>query len=147
MFQHLDLILVNIVDDVLWKMINNMNGYSTNSTERLEHFLDFGLFESLPQMMWNLLRNDRIPAFFIELYSLLKSGEEKVPPGKVLVDFLGDSVPFLEVASSTIVAVELEIGGLDFTESRHWVDMVIEPDNFVVGDFIESDKLMIHFGS
>lgn len=124
-----------------------MDGDATNSAEGLEDFLDFGLGESFGEMVRDRFRDDRIPAFLIELDALLKPWEEEIPSGKILVDFFGDAVLFFEVSGATVIGGELKIGGLDLAEGGEGVDVVIESSDFVLGDIVKSDKLMVHFGS
>ena len=73
MFQHFDFALVNVIDDVLSKLIGNVDGNTTDTTERLEDFANFGLLESVGQMMRDGFRDDRVPAFLIELDSFFES--------------------------------------------------------------------------
>jgi hypothetical protein len=80
------------------------------------------------------LRDDRIPAFLIELDALLKSGEKEVPSGEVLVDFLVNSVLFFELICSWIVAGKFEVGCLYFAESGGIEDVIVETDNFILRD-------------
>ena len=57
-FEHFDFDFINVIDDILLKLVGEVNCYPANATKRLEYLLNFCLFQPLPQMVGNRLRDN-----------------------------------------------------------------------------------------
>lgn len=111
--QHLDLMRIDIVDDVLLEAIAEMDGDASNPAEGLEDPFHLLLPKPLPQVNRNGLGDDRVPALLINLNPLFKLREEVVPFIEIPVQLLPDIVPFLELRRAVIVLSEFEIVLMD----------------------------------
>lgn len=144
MLQHLDLLWIDIVDNVLLKAIAEMNGDASNATERLEDPLHLLLLKPLPEVNRNGLRDDRVPALLINLNALLKPREQIVPFIEIPIQLLPNLITFLQFLCAVIVLSKFEIFLMDLEVGTDLETMVIFTQDLMGWEMIDTDLRQLH---
>lgn len=93
--QHLDLVRIDVVDNVLLEAVTEMDGDASDPAEWLKDPLHLLFPKAISQVNRNGFRDDRVPALFINLNPLFKPREEIVPFIEIPVQLLPYVIPFL----------------------------------------------------
>ena len=113
MLHHLEFVGVQVVDDVLLKIVTEMDGDSSHPRERLKYLLDAHPNETLSQVVGNCLRNNRIPTLLVDGDALFEAGEEEIAFVEVAEEGFGDAVLLFEGGGAVVVEVEVKVAGMD----------------------------------
>lgn len=144
MLQHLDLMRIDIIDDILLEAITEMNGDTSNPTKRLEDPLHLPILKPLPQVNRNGLWDNRIPTLLINLNTLLKPREQIVPFIEIPIQLLPNIIPFLEFQRTVIVLSEFEIFLMDLEVGADLEAVVILTQHLMGWELIDTDLRQLH---
>ena len=110
---HLEFVRVQVVDDVLLKIVTEMYGDSSHPRERLKYLLDAHPNKPLSQVVGNCLRNNRVPTLLVDGNALFEAGEEEIAFVEVAEEGFGDAVLLFECGGAVVVKVEVKVTGMD----------------------------------
>lgn len=144
MLQHLDLMRIDIVDDILLEAITEMDGDASNPTKRLKDPLHLPILKPLPQVNRNGLWDNRIPTLLINLNTLLKPREQIVPFIEISIQLLPNIIPFLEFQRTVIVLSKFEVFLMDLEVGADLEAVVILTQHLMGWELIDTDLRQLH---
>ena len=142
--QHLEFVGVQIVDNVLLKIVTEMDGDSSHPREGLKYLLDTHPNETLSQVVGNCLRDNRIPTLLVDGDALFEAGEEEIAFVEVAEEGFGDAVLLLEGGGAVVIEMEVKVTGMDLQIGGVVVDMVFFPYYLHSGQVLNEHGIDFH---